>query len=209
MSDEDKKRRGARVKELREAFGLTQDQVAERSGGLLQRTYVTRLESGDNAASSVEMQRGLCKAYGISIEDLTPYLKEEITLADLLQRKEARTIPAVRVAPVPPMQTNERPLRYPRMRPALDVGRDIGFEEQFLAEFAAEGHDLDEDASSEIWIGVMKAAHRRWVKLWVDIDFAKSEDAKAEKFTAEKEAELVPKMPGKTPHKSPLKKPKK
>ena len=58
---------GARIKELRSANGMTQDQLSERSG--VSRRYISQIErSGLNL--TLELLHHLAKALGVKLQDL-------------------------------------------------------------------------------------------------------------------------------------------
>src|SRR5262245_41652655 len=61
-----------RIRALREALGLSQDQVAQRAG--FGRVNANRAESGTNKISSVAMRDGLARAFGLSRADFDAYL---------------------------------------------------------------------------------------------------------------------------------------
>jgi hypothetical protein len=77
---------GARVKELREALGLTQKEVAERSGGLLTREYVGVIEGGHNKGTSWKVRSGLARAFCIDPELLTSYATHGYSTADVIAK---------------------------------------------------------------------------------------------------------------------------
>lgn len=63
------------VRTMREARGWTQAQLAERTGGILDRAYVSKIESGRNQASSAAVRQALASAFSISLEDLSSALE--------------------------------------------------------------------------------------------------------------------------------------
>lgn len=87
MADEEKASRGDRVRALRERLEMTQDGVAARSQGKLQRTYVVRIEGGDYAITSAQQQDGLAHAFDLSREDLQQYLDGELELDEVERRR--------------------------------------------------------------------------------------------------------------------------
>jgi transcriptional regulator with XRE-family HTH domain len=60
---------GRRLRELRRARGLSQEELAFRAG--LHRTYVSSAERGERNVALVNLER-LAKALGVQIRDLFP-----------------------------------------------------------------------------------------------------------------------------------------
>ena len=77
---------GSRLRALREALGMTQDEVSARSvdqdGRILRRIEVGHVESGRNRASTRRVRASLARAFGASEEDLFDYLEGRISLAE-------------------------------------------------------------------------------------------------------------------------------
>ena len=63
-----KKHLGDRVRELREARGLTQEALASRAG--LHRVYLAQLEIGRNDNPRLDTLRRLAQALGVSLGEL-------------------------------------------------------------------------------------------------------------------------------------------
>jgi len=59
-----------KIKTLRTELGLTQDQVAERSKGLLRRQGVLKLEKGRSQARSANMRKGLAFGFGATTQEI-------------------------------------------------------------------------------------------------------------------------------------------
>ena len=59
---------GARLRRLREAKGLTLQQVADEAG--CTKAYVWELEMREGQRPSAERVRGLAKALGVTMEDI-------------------------------------------------------------------------------------------------------------------------------------------
>ncbi len=59
---------GKRVRQLREAKGLTQEALAAKSG--LHRVYLAQLEIGRNQNPQLETLQRLAKALGVSLAEL-------------------------------------------------------------------------------------------------------------------------------------------
>lgn len=66
-ASEPRKRLGARIRALREERGLTQEQLAVRSG--LHRTYVSALENGARNTSVDNLWR-VAEAFGLPLSEL-------------------------------------------------------------------------------------------------------------------------------------------
>lgn len=82
-----KERIAGRVRELREAVGLTQEELAER--GDLRRVAITKIEGGHNYASTFAMRHALAIAFGLSLEDIVELLDGTTSISTL--RKRCRT----------------------------------------------------------------------------------------------------------------------
>jgi transcriptional regulator with XRE-family HTH domain len=87
MPDEEKRARGERVKALRERLEMSQEGVAARSRGELQRTYVVRIEGGGYAITSTQQVNGLAYAFDLAPADLELYLDAAIDLEEALRRR--------------------------------------------------------------------------------------------------------------------------
>ncbi|WP_437958561.1 helix-turn-helix domain-containing protein [Sorangium sp. So ce119] len=61
-----------RLKALRKAMQLTQEQLAERSG--LRRTELPRLEGGSNKGSSLAIRQALADGFGLTLDQINAYL---------------------------------------------------------------------------------------------------------------------------------------
>lgn len=77
-----------RIRALRQMLGMTQQQVADKSDGRLDRLDVVKLENGQNGGSSARVHEGLAAAFGVSTPDLSAYLDGGLTLGDLEKRRE-------------------------------------------------------------------------------------------------------------------------
>lgn len=86
-----------RVEELRKAVGLTQDQVAQRSGGKLSRNDANKVESGRNKATSDRIRSGLAEAFGVSRDQMSAYMEGRIDLPGLLAARAGDVAPALPV----------------------------------------------------------------------------------------------------------------
>jgi len=72
------------IRELRAAVGLTQDGVAAKSGGKLQRVDVNKIEKGRNDCSSDRVRSGLATAFGLTREQVADYIEGRANLRDTL-----------------------------------------------------------------------------------------------------------------------------
>ncbi len=72
------------VRDLRKALGMTQDAVANRSGGKLKREYVVKVETGMNQATTDQMRAGFAAAFGVDRDSMAAYLDGELDLAGIL-----------------------------------------------------------------------------------------------------------------------------
>jgi len=68
MSDADRKRLGARLKEAREYLGLSQEEVARKLG--IPRAAVSLIESGQRKIDALELKK-LASVYQRNVADLT------------------------------------------------------------------------------------------------------------------------------------------
>lgn len=74
-----------RVKELREALDLTQEELGKRSE--LGRIEINRLESGANKGGMAQLQKRLAVAAGVSLDDMNAYLEGGMTLDAIMSRR--------------------------------------------------------------------------------------------------------------------------
>jgi transcriptional regulator with XRE-family HTH domain len=77
---------GSRLRLLREAFEMTQNEVSTRSvdedGRIIRRIEVGHVESGRNRASTRRIRAGLARAFGTTEDELFDYLEGRMTLAE-------------------------------------------------------------------------------------------------------------------------------
>jgi transcriptional regulator with XRE-family HTH domain len=71
-----------RVKALRKALGLTQQALADRTGGKISQQYLARIEGGQNKARSWLAREGLAQGFGLSVDDFDAYLSGALPLAE-------------------------------------------------------------------------------------------------------------------------------
>ena len=73
-----------RLRALRQALGLTQQDVADRSGGRLDRVEVNKVENGKVGLASFETRRVLADAFGIVlVDDLSDYVDGKLTIEEV------------------------------------------------------------------------------------------------------------------------------
>ena len=77
---------GKRVKAFREALGLTQEEVADRSGGGLDRIRVNKLERGEYQLQVDRARLGLSAAFGLTLDDLYDLMQGDLSLQAALRR---------------------------------------------------------------------------------------------------------------------------
>lgn len=94
----------ARLKALRKGLGLTQEEVAERSGGTLDRLAMVRLETGRNQATKLSTREALGRGLGITLEEINALIADTVTVDALVRRVRNRQTRAARAAneTVPP-----------------------------------------------------------------------------------------------------------
>lgn len=87
---------GELIRDLRSAVGLTQDAVAAKSGGKLQRVDANKIERGRNDCSSDRVRSGLATAFGLTREQIADYLEGRAGLPETMARRgRGPTVPAV------------------------------------------------------------------------------------------------------------------
>lgn len=87
--------RGERFKALRKALGWSTAEVARRTGGLLDRRIVERIESGAYKLSSDKQRRGLSVAFGLSRGEIDALIDDELSVdsAIAIARNKSDTLP--------------------------------------------------------------------------------------------------------------------
>lgn len=75
---------------LRKALGLTQQEVADRSVGLVSRFVLADVETGGNKLTQRSAHRGIARGLGLTEEELDELLAEKISAEDLGARVLAR-----------------------------------------------------------------------------------------------------------------------
>jgi transcriptional regulator with XRE-family HTH domain len=76
--------RAQRVRELRDALGLTQEELAGLCG--LLRTDIVLIETVRNKMGSFDKRKKLAKGFGLSLDWFDAYLDGQLALADALAR---------------------------------------------------------------------------------------------------------------------------
>lgn len=147
-----------RVVAIRKEFRLTQEQVAERSGGKLRRIEVVKIEGGLNKATSDKIRAGLAAAFGLSREDLAAYLEGQATLADVLHRENV----------VEPQD------RYPNRVEAAKFARSSGIEEEPIQIVMSYDLKSDNDPTPVWWLDQIRAEASR-------MQFARKDPGKVER----------------------------
>lgn len=108
-----------RIRALRTALGLTQEQVADRGG--LDRTEVNKLEAGKNQATTDRIRASLAVAFASTRDDIAAYLEDRIGLDEILAR-----------------------IRNPSLEKARRAARELALSEQAIAAVTAEpGNDVE------------------------------------------------------------------
>lgn len=128
-----------RVRELRKARGLTQEQLAVAGG--LERVEVVQIESGKNQAGSSRIGRALAKGARVGLEDLFKYLDGEIGLDDLLR------------APSTPRPLDAGP--FPNRSLAVMILKEARFPADIIAKIESEEPERDRTAYG--WIKLAEA----------------------------------------------------
>lgn len=79
----------ARVRALREALELTQEELGKRCGHEENgRVYLSKIETGKNKLGSVQARADLAKGFGISRDDLDDYLAGALPLQEMTRRAQ-------------------------------------------------------------------------------------------------------------------------
>lgn len=69
-----------RVRALRLAMHLSQTQLADRTGGELDQSYLTKIESGKNRASTVKVREALARGFNLDSDVFSQYLDGTLSL---------------------------------------------------------------------------------------------------------------------------------
>jgi transcriptional regulator with XRE-family HTH domain len=84
---------GDRVKAIRKALGLTQEDVAARAG--IRRDAVVKVESGANQAGSAAIRSGLARAFGLTLDDVASVLEGRLDAEGAVRRARGELAPVV------------------------------------------------------------------------------------------------------------------
>lgn len=137
----------ARVRSLREALNLTQDELGRRAGhGANGRVYLSKIETGKNQLNTVASREQLARGFGLSRSDLDAYLAGTLSLAQTLGR--------VHKHPMDEEEPVERPYRETPPPPAPEGydERDDAFEACLLWALDKDRHNVrDLDAVRGVW----------------------------------------------------------
>lgn len=96
-----------RVRAFRLAIGMTQEEVAEASGGRLTRITVNKIESGRYKAAHHEVRKALAEALGLEVEDADDLLAGKITIEMAVRLRDAR-LQTLRRSPARAVRTTAR-----------------------------------------------------------------------------------------------------
>jgi transcriptional regulator with XRE-family HTH domain len=66
----------AKIRALRESFGLTQKELADKIG--VDQTFISKIETGDRRVDLIEL-REICLSLGTSLEDFIKSLEADIS----------------------------------------------------------------------------------------------------------------------------------
>lgn len=143
MPVDEKMKRAQRIRALRESFSLTQQQVAER--GLIPRELVSKFEGGVNAATTVDTQRALARAFDVEPEIIASYLKGDLSVDDL--RTQSIQMALARFRRI------VRDDRYPsRARVIADPANDGRWSESAISRALSMALDADSDPGEKYWM---------------------------------------------------------
>jgi transcriptional regulator with XRE-family HTH domain len=143
---------GSRLRLLREALELTQDEVSARSvdedGRILRRIEVGHVESGRNMASTRRVRASLARAFGASEDDLFDYLEGRVTLAEFTKLRGKARRPGLR-------SDESKPPREQAIELVLADGYGTAIEVRRAAAKAREALPADKEPS----LGVLEWAN--------------------------------------------------
>jgi transcriptional regulator with XRE-family HTH domain len=77
---------GDLIRELRERLGLRQEDVADRSRGLVSRTTVVYVEGGKSQLKSYGCRKGLADGLGLKLSELEALIASKVTVEELFGR---------------------------------------------------------------------------------------------------------------------------
>lgn len=137
----------SRVRALREALELTQDELGRRAGhGANGRVYLSKIETGKNQLNTVASRDQLARGFGLSRDDLDAYLSGRSSLAATVGK-------AGRVLETPEPEVERRDTPPPPAPEGYDE-REDAFEACLLWSLDRERHTVrDLDAVRSVWRG--------------------------------------------------------
>lgn len=153
----------ARMRALRTALKLTQTQVADGSGGLLDQPTVAKVESGRNKATSYDVRAGLARAFGISTATLESFLDDHVSIEEVVSQAsppkrspEPAEVRLERDPEAPAPADDETPLESALLRvhrqqsetytwAELDLAREVA---RTTHRYVEEGADIDAIATA-------------------------------------------------------------
>lgn len=84
---------GDRIRAIRKALGLTQEDVAARAG--IRRDAVVKVERGANQAGSAAIRSGLARAFGLTLDDVASVLEGRLDAEAAVRRARGELAPVV------------------------------------------------------------------------------------------------------------------
>lgn len=82
-----------RVKALRTALDLTQEQVAARSQGQVNQGTLAKIEGGKNNLTGAKAREGLAHAFDLGLDDFADYLAGSLDIRGILARQRTAAVP--------------------------------------------------------------------------------------------------------------------
>jgi len=152
---------GAKVRAVRHALKLTQQQTADRSNGLLERSYVAQIESGPNQGRSYQVRMGLATAFNLRLSDLQEYLEGRFTLKQLLRRSASPQEPS---SPPPTAAILYPKTKERRMQTNTEEDRDL-FASETVRDFTSKV--IREHGPIQIRLGSWTVCGNRYYILYV------------------------------------------
>lgn len=131
----------ARIKALRKRLGMNQEAVADGSGGRIDRTMMSKLESGRNKGSTLRVHEGLAVAMGFRSDQMSAYLGGTLGLDELLAGRTSS----------PPNELRATPATVPIPAPTDDDGSPL--ERALNAAFDRDRHELRDARAVERVLG--------------------------------------------------------
>lgn len=91
---------GDRIRAIRKALGLTQEEVAARAG--MRRDAVVKVESGANQGGSAAIRSGLARAFGLTLDDVASVLEGRLDAEGAVRRARGELAPVVPITAAAP-----------------------------------------------------------------------------------------------------------